>query len=633
MKYFEEVDELVKKIVPPKCEVTKVGHEGPEIVLYTKNPRAFFEDESIVRRLAGALKKHINIRTDKSLLTDPVEAEAKIRKIVSDDAEITFIKFDPVFSEVVIEAKKLGVVIGKNGSVSKQITLETGWTSNIKRAPTTECDMIRHLRFSMIKESKNRKKILEDVAKRIYREPKKNTKDWIRLEFLGGYQEVGRSCMLLRTPESKVMIDCGINIGNPNEAYPYLDALDFPLSELDAVIISHAHLDHSGFLPYLYAYGYEGPVYCSAPTRDLMSLLHFDALDIATKEGKDLPFSEKHIKEVVKHTLTRNFGEVTDITPDVRMTLYNAGHILGSSSVHLHIGNGAHNLVYSGDIKYGYTKLFEPADNKGFPRVETLILESTYGGKNDIQTQRKDCDEDLIRAINKTLKKGGFTLIPVFAVGRGQEVMLVLEEAFKREKFNAPVYIDGMTKQASAIHTIYPEFLKSNIERRVLHNDSPFTSEIFQEIRGGKEREEIMQNGKPGVILASSGMLTGGPSLEYLKMLAADSKNQLIFVGYQGEGTLGKKIQRGKREIPIGEENGRTKTVEINLHIETIDGFSGHSDRKQLLAYIRKMRSKPKLTIIDHGDRQKCLELSNTIRNTFKIDSTSPKNLEIIRLR
>ena len=172
-------------------------------------------------------------------------------------------------------------------------------------------------------------------------------------------------------------------------------------------------------------------------------------------------------------------------------------------------------------------------------------------------------------------------LIPVFAVGRGQEIMLVLENFYRRGEFNGKCYIDGMTAEASAIHTAYPEHLRESVRRRILQNDSPFTSEMFEIVKEN-ERREIINNGG-SVIIASSGMLTGGPSVEYLKALAEDEKNALVFVGYQGEGSLGRKIQTGTRTIPIVAKNGKTKALKINMRVETVEGFSGHSDRLSLI--------------------------------------------------
>ena len=481
-----------------------------------------------------------------------------------------------------------------------------------------------------MKEADKRKKFLTKTGKRIFSEAPKTT--WVKATALGGFREVGRSSIFLQTSNDKILIDCGINpdSSDPSIAYPYLSAMNIPLDEIDAVILSHAHLDHSGFIPYLFACGYSGPVYCTPPVRDLISLLCFDYIKIMKRSGADPIYSEKDVRNMIIHSIPRGYGEVTDITPEIKLTLHNAGHILGSSIVHLHISDGLHNLVFTGDIKYGGTRLFKPADTS-FPRVETLIMESTYGGREDILPPRLEAENKFIKIINETLEKGGKVLVPVFSVGRSQEVMLVIEEyARKDPNFKAKVYLDGMVLEASAIHTVYPEYMKESLQRRILSNKSPFESEIFELVKGS--RDKIIE-GEQCVILAPSGMLSGGPSVEYLKKMADNEKNALIFVGYQGLNTLGRKIQRGDREVPIADESERLETIKIKMRVETAEGFSGHSDRRQLIAFASNIRPKPSDIYLVHGEEKKCEDLARTLSKILKIEARAPQNLDGIRLK
>ncbi|MDD5147853.1 MAG: beta-CASP ribonuclease aCPSF1 [Candidatus ainarchaeum sp.] len=631
MEILEQIKEIVHNTLPEKCQISKIEMEGPEIAIYTKNYSAFLQDENLVPKIAFELKKRVNIRNDKSQLMAPEEAKNKIMAIVPEDAQIKDISFNSAFSEVVIESIKPGLVIGKGGETSKKIITETGWVPNIIRAPTQESETLRGIRHHLHKYSDDRKKILKETAEKIYQKINSSPSDWVRLIALGGFRQVGRSCMLLETPHTKVMLDCGINVANdsPEEAYPYLSILHFPMDQLDAVVLSHAHMDHSGFIPYLFRLGYRGPVYCTPPTRDLMVLLQFDYIDVLAKERKEPPYSEKDVKEMVKYCITREYREVTDIAPDMRLTLHNAAHILGSASVHMHIGEGGHNLVYSGDIKNGFTRLFNNVDIK-YPRLETLILESTYGGREDIQPERQDSEDALLKAIKETVQKDGNVLIPVFSVGRAQEIMLVLENFYRKGLLDTKCYVDGMTKEASAIHTAYPEYLREAVQRRVLQNDSPFTSEIFGAVEG-RNRAEILAE-KGAIIIASSGMLTGGPSLDYFYRMAENPNNTLIFVGYQGEGSLGRKIQGGVKAIPIT-DNGKTRALNINMKIETIEGFSGHSDRNQLVGYIRSLKPKPKRILVNHGEKNTASEFSKYIVNKFRINASALRNLDAVRLK
>ncbi len=632
------LDEL-KKQLPSKAEVTEIQLEGPKIVIYTKNPDFFSENSHFVKETVDKYKKRVEIRAHPEILLKQELAMKVIKEMIPKEAEIENIVFLTELSRVVIEAKKPGLVIGKNGKTLHELKKLIKWTPRVERAPVIHSqitDVIRKVLYNGVAE---RKKFLEQLGKKLPLKitgPKSSDDNkWIRVTSLGGFREIGRSSIFVQTPESRVLIDCGANVAidGPN-AYPYLNAPEFNLNDLDAVCITHAHLDHTGFLPYLFKYGYKGPVYCTAPTRDLMALLQLDYLDIAQREGKKVPYSKRDIEDVIKHTITLDWGEVTDITNDMRLTLYNSGHILGSSQVHLHIGEGLHNLIYTGDLKTSNTNLFQGATSE-FMRLETLIIEATYGGKNDIQPPLKDAELHLISKIKETMARNGKTLIPVLAVGRAQEVMVVLEKYHKEKKLeDINVYLDGMIWDATAIHTAYPECLSNRLRQRIFHeDDNPFLSEIFTRIGSQTERQQLIESKEPAVILATSGMLAGGPSVEYFRNLAEDKKNQLLFVSYQGEGTLGGRIQRGKRTVTVENEKGKTEALEIKMGVETIEGFSGHSDRNGLMNFVGKLRPKPDKVLVCHGESNKCIDLASSIYKTYGIDTYAPKNLETIRLR
>jgi len=287
--------------------------------------------------------------------------------------------------------------------------------------------------------------------------------------------------------------------------------------------------------------------------------------------------------------------------------------------------------VFSGDQKYGFTKLLDPAVTT-FPRIETLFVESTYGGRNDIMSSRFDADEKLIDIILKVMARNGKVLIPVFSVGRSQELMLVLEEYCSKNPDRAfDVFIDGMVLEASAIHTAYPEYLRHNIQRRILSNDSPFESKIFTVAKG--DRREIVERDKPCVILSPSGMMTGGPVLDYLRMMAPEEKNMLIFVGYQSALSMGRKIQKGLKEIPVTGDDGRSDIMKINMEVLTVEGYSGHSDRNQLIKYVKNIRPPPEKVFTLHGDEGKCEELARAIMRVTRADARAPMDLDTIRLR
>ena len=394
---------------------------------------------------------------------------------------------------------------------------------------------------------------------------------------------------------------------------------------------SHAHLDHSGLVPYLYKMGYTGPVYMTPPTRDIAALLALDFIGVAYKQAAAPLFSTTDVREMVKHSICLNFNEVTDITPDIRITFYNAGHTLGSAMVHFNIGNGLHNFVYTADSKFGKSRLLDPA-SVFFPRLETLMIESTYGGKENTSAPRKESEDELIAYINEIISGGGKVLIPELGLGRAQETMLVIEDAMQKELIpKVPIYIDGMIWDINAIHTAYPDFLSNSVRSSIFQDKNPFLSEIFNRVGSAQERKKVVEGG-PCVVLATSGMLVGGASVEYFKEFADSPKNGICFVCYQGVGSLGRQVQEGLSEVRM-QDDGKELTIPIKFKVKTVVGFSAHSSRNQLLAFVANINPKPKKIIINHGEVSRSLDLASSLYKMEKIETVVPKNLETIRLR
>ena len=629
-----EVSQTILEHVPKDAEVTRIEFEGPTLAVYTKKPEILIEQSQVVAEIVSLIRKRIVIRSDPSVRLSEKETEKLIQTIIPAEAEITGINFDPSLGEVIVEAKKPGLVIGKEGSVLHEVIKQTKWRPRVLRSPPIPSKIMAHMRHFLHSESKDRNRILRSVGERIFRPTLYGVGD-IRITCLGGFQEVGRSAILVQTRESNVLLDCGFNPGAANalDAFPRLDAPQFSVDSLDAVIISHAHLDHCAILPFLFKYGYDGPVYSSAPTSSLMTLLQLDYLDVMSKQGGMAPYDQKDVRETVLHTIPLRFGVVTDIAPDIRLTLHNAGHILGSSIVHLHIGEGLHNMVYTGDYKFSKTMLLEPAATQ-FPRVETIITESTYGAPNDIMPSRIEAEEKLAAIVNQTFEKGGKVLIPVPAVGRAQEIMLILDGYMKRGAIKeAPIFLEGMISEATAITTAYPEYLERDVRNSILHEGiNPFQSDYFTIVEHPSARQEII-DGPPCLVIATSGMLEGGPVIEYFKHFASDERNSIIFVSYQIEGTLGRRIQRGLAETPIVNSDGKIEILKVRLRVESIDGFSGHSDRRQIVNFIRRVAPKLERIIVCHGERAKCMSLAGFFERAYKTEVVVPSLLETIRLR
>lgn len=627
--------DILKEIVKmlPEGKISDAGFEAANIVLYTKDKDYFFDNHGTIMNAVKAVKKRIELRPDPSLCLPPEEAEKIIRQILPEDAGVQEYIFDPHRSQVIIHADKPGMAIGRQGEVLREISHKTLWVPFIKRMPPIRSKLIESIRAVLYENSEYRKKFLDKTGHRIYdgwlREKKH---EWIRLSCLGAARQVGRTCFLLQTPESRIVIDCGIDPAEEgSEAYPFLDAPEFNISEVDAVVVTHSHLDHSGLVPYLFKFGYRGPVYCTLPTRDVMALLQLDMIKIQRSEGKEPLYGTEEIRQTVLHTIGLDYGEVTDITPDVRLTLYNAGHILGSSIVHFNIGNGLHNFAYTGDLKYGRTNVLEPG-NTQFPRIETLMIESTYGGKENVVAEI-EADEYMVKIIEETFKAGGKILMPVLGSGRAQEVMVIVERLVREKKIpETPVYLDGLLWDVTAIHTAYPEFLNRNIRQQIFQTENnPFLSPIFKKIGSKKEREQVILEEGSCLILATSGMLTGGPSVEYLKGLCEGKKHGIVFSCYQPPGSLGYRIRSGEKEIML-KEDGKSTLYKINMAVHKVE-ITGHSDRRQLMNYIKRCNPQPKKVIVVHGESSRCLDLASSIHKAYKIETEAPKNLEVIRIR
>jgi len=631
---LKELRKRIENTLPEDISITDLQFEGHELVLYTPDPRKFADKGDLVRTLAREVRKRIVVRPDPKVLADPEEARRAILNIVPEDAGITDFHFDADTGVVIIETEKPGAVIGKHGSTLREITRQIGWIPTAVRTPPIESITVKNIRKFLRDKKDERKDILRRIGRKIHRPISDEKEKWVRITALGGFREVGRSCSLLSTQDSKVLVDCGVSVSMEEGGTPYLQMPEVtPLSDIDAVVLTHAHLDHSGLVPLLFKYGFEGAVYCTPPTRDLMALLQMDYIEVASREGRTIPYESDLIRKMLKHTITLSYGEVTDIAPDIKLTFHNAGHILGSSICHFHIGDGRHNVVFSGDFKFEKTRLFDPAVHK-FPRAETLVIEATYGGSGDVQPPRREAERRLIELVKTTIERGGSVLIPAFAVGRSQEVMLVLEEAIRKGRLqDVPVYLDGMIWEATAIHTTHPEYLNNELREMIFRRgQNPFLNECFVRVDSRQTRSEIIDEMHPSVILATSGMLNGGPVMEYLRAMAPNEKNTLVFVGYQAEGTMGRRIQKGWSEIPFSTGNGRTETIGLRMQVETVDGFSGHSDRGQLMSFVQRMYPRPSMVLTNHGDERCCVDLASSIYKKLKISTKSLMNLETVRL-
>src|SRR5918999_6081657 len=610
---------VILQSLPHDANLTKIEYEGPCIALYSKNPSYLLHNNQLVLNMVNSIKKRIVIRTDESLRRSQDESRKIIAQSIPRDAGVMGTFFDAALGEAVIFAKKPSTILhdGEDVELSEKI----GWSVRIRKAPLNMLP-IETLYNILSKTVNQRTKFYREVGDKIFRS-KLTPQAEASILTLGGFAEVGRSCMLLETRESKIILDCGLNMSAKDSlaAIPRFDIAGVSMEDIDAVVLSHAHLDHTGFLPALFKYGYRGPVYCTEPTLLLMSILQRDYLN---NSGKDALYSEQDIDSAVTHAITLMHGIVTDISPDVKLVLSNSGHIIGSTSIHLHIGNGQHNLVYTSDMKFGKTLTLENAF-WNFPRVETMIIESTYGGKEDIMCPREQAEVNLANALERTLGAGGHVLLPVPAVGISQELILLLDKFIKGGRLQTKVLVEKIISEATAVYEAYPEFLSKELGKYVLESEaSPFGSQF------SIVESETLNPSEPAVVLAPSSMLIGGPSVGYLKQIANDPKSTVIMLSYQSLETPGRALLEGARQITIG--GGGGETIELECQVERIDGLGSHSDYNQLMAYVMRLRPKLRRVLVNHGERPKAQNLASMINKQFRIQTQHPLVQEAIKL-
>jgi KH/beta-lactamase-domain protein len=606
--------------LPEESGLTKIEYEGPRIALYTKNPSYLMQNTQLVSNIVNTIKKRIIVRTDESIRMSEEEAIQILHKSIPKEIKVIETFLDPALGEATVFVKKPSLFVHAEEDFDNIDLIEkTGWKVRIRKAPLI-MDIIRNINEILHNTVNERIRFYREVGEKIFRS-KLNEIAEASLITLGGFGEVGRSCVLLTTHESKILLDCGVNgaAKNAPHSFPRFDITNFKMYEIDAVILSHAHLDHSGFLPALFKYGYHGPIYCSEPTLPLMYLLQREY--IKNKDYVSL-FSLQDIDAVAMHTIPLSFGMVTDISPDIRLVLGNSGHIIGSALIHLHIGNGDHNLVYTGDMKFSKTLSLENA-SWNFPRVETIIIESTHGGKEDIFLHREEAENRLLNSIDETISRKGKVLIPVSAAGLSQEIMLLINMYMKAGKITeTKVLVEKIISEATSIYEAYPEYLSKELNMEIMDNeDSPFESSHFETI------ESTTLECESAIILAPSSMLIGGPSIEYLKQICNDPNSKMILTSYQVVDTLGRNIEDGNRQITIGDQS-----INIECQIEKIEGFSTHSDYNQLISYINRLRPKLKRVLVNHGEKANVQNLASSINKMFKIQTQHPLVQEAIKL-
>ena len=418
----------------------------------------------------------------------------------------------------------------------------------------------------------------------------------------GGAREVGRNCFLVHEKGKYIVLDCGVKLGEQTE-YPQIP--DNMRQHIHDVVVTHAHLDHSGYLPHIFRDGLRPNVHGTKPTRDLITVLLADYARIGGgRKGSRDAFTQKDVDISIKHFRLHEFNQEFHTGHGLRTRLLNAGHILGSAMVMV---EGEKRLLYTGDISVRGTKLLDGCERN--IHCDTLIMESTYG--NEELPSVKESMKKLVHEIKETLTEGGHVLIPSFAVGRGQEVLLLLEAYMKSGALpETKIYVEGMIGTGMKITRQNIIYANQEIQRRILmSDDDPFKSPYFHTSHS-KDKKDVFRD--PSIIVSTSGMLTGGPAVGYVERMSSNPKNKIIFMGYQAEGTPGRKILEGDKEVEFHGEKIklRMKVAEVRI--------SGHSGKSELIQFVKGIKGLKKVVLI-HGEEDGLNSLKESLERSYEV--------------
>lgn len=422
------------------------------------------------------------------------------------------------------------------------------------------------------------------------------------LKFLGGCKEVGRSAVLLDTGSEKILFDYGVKLNAPeaensgDERRPQNIGLN-----IDGVLLSHCHLDHSGMIPSLYHRGYHGSVYSTATTLDLAKTLWRDSLKLAEIKGKKKDFLKEDLKVLDRRSRRVTYGQTFPIG-NSKVSVYDAGHIPGSTS--FFVDTGDKTILYTGDINSIQTELMEGL-TPNYPDVDVLVIESTYSQQN--HPPRDQLEEGFKKIVRRRINRDGTVVVPAFAIGRSQELLLVLSEL----DLDVPMYLDGMSVEATKKILQYPEFLRSPEKLRRAYHD-------VKSLSKDEQRKEAL-NG-PGIIVTTSGMLSGGPFKYYIQEIHSDPNVTIAMTGYQVEGTAGRKL------LETGVYESGDLNYDVDCEYELFD-FSAHLGRDELFQFVNDVD--PNRVVAMHGEETQ--EFAGELEGRG-YDADAPKNGDEIEI-
>ncbi len=447
----------------------------------------------------------------------------------------------------------------------------------------------------------------------------------MQLQFLGAAKEVTGSKHLLTVNGKRVLLDCGLFQGHRKEADTKNRQILIDPKQVDAMIISHAHMDHIGLIPYYVNNGFDGPIYCTDATRDLASYMLMDSAFIQMREvewlmkkGKSyVPplYTEDDIAPVLQNMVTLGYHRTTEIFKGLKLTYYDAGHILGSAMIQLEIlEDGAKEpviLTFTGDLgRRGLPILRDP---EYIPYSDYLICESTYG--NRFHKFIHDVDKHFKELVNKVIKRGGKIIIPAFALERTQEVVFHLNNLMKNKEIpEVPIYVDSpLAVNLCDVFARHPECFDKEINQEFVRNfKNPFGFGQLRYVGSVEESKSLNAMTEPMIIISASGMCEFGRVLHHLKNNITDPRNMVLIVGYQAENTLGRKLLNKDETVKIFGD-----TYPLNADVEVIDAFSGHADRTDLIDFVGHIDGLKK-TFIVHGEENQGLTFAEILKQNHQ---------------
>lgn len=428
----------------------------------------------------------------------------------------------------------------------------------------------------------------------------------MNLSFLGGAMEIGGSSIYLRIAGKGILMDSGIRQSGGKDPIPDFHTVQ-RMGGLDAIIISHAHMDHIGTLPVISKAYPEAPIYMTAMTADLVRALLYDSLKIMERREEEIPYyTEKDVLSMLNRVITIGFNITRLIFDDLKLTFYPAGHIAGAACIYLVAEEGS--IFYSGDFSAFPQRTIEGIR---IPRLrpDVSIVETTYG--NRLHANRQAEEKRLVELIGECLRKKQKILIPAFALGRAQEVLLILRAAIQNGELPfVPVYVDGMVRDINIMYTRNPLYLKNSLGKRVLKGNEPFYTKEIQPVAVKANRDELLNGQDPAIFVSSSGMLTGGPSVQYAKKLAAMDNASIIITGYQDEEAPGRQLLNllenpEERRITL---DGTTIPVRCGIYQV---GLSAHGDKSEITALLNRLESRHIFLV--HGNAEAIDELGGEL--------------------